>query len=108
MGLFSHFTQEQKDLFIQLVDELPYDSYECTDKDIEHIEMYIANNESFDKKHQQILRNSTILLRILKEILQWKHEPCNNPEEVNNQLMNKKKELMDYLQYMMNKNTQAK
>ena len=52
MGLFSHFDQDQKELFIQLIDELPCDTYSCTDKDIEHIEMIVVNNESFDKKHK--------------------------------------------------------
>jgi hypothetical protein len=108
MDLFSHFDQDQKELFIQLLDEVPCDTYDCTDKDIEHIEMIVVNNESFDKKHKEIIRSSTILLRILKEVLKWKHSSYNSPEEAHQQLIDKKTELLKYLQYTINKTIEKK
>jgi len=58
-------------------------------EDIEYLVMKIENGESFNKENKRALRHSALLLRLLKEVMQWNND---------NDLETKKKELVKMLQ----------
>ena len=70
--MFTNFTEDQKDLFWEVIQELPINFDNSKEEDIEYIEMKIENGEPLNKENQRALRHSSLLLRLLKEVMLWK------------------------------------
>lgn len=87
--MFTSFTDKQKELFWEVLQELPINFDNSKKEDIEYLVMKIENGKPFNKENLNALRHSTLLLRLLKEVMQW-----NNDDD----LETKKNELVEMLQ----------
>ena len=87
--MFNNFTEDQKELFWEVIQNLPINFDDSRSEDIEYLEMKIEKGEPFNKNLQKALRHSTLLLRLLKEIMLWN----SNDEELDI----KKEELVEML-----------
>lgn len=87
--MFTSFTEKQKELFSEVLQELPINFDNSKKEDIEYLVMKIENGKPFNKENLNALRHSTLLLRLLKEVMQW-----NNDDD----LETKKNELVEMLQ----------
>lgn len=87
--MFTRFNENQKELFWEVLQELPINFDNSKKEDIEYLVMKIENGESFNKENKRALRHSALLLRLLKEVMQWNND---------NDLETKKKELVEMLQ----------
>ena len=87
--MFTNFTENQKELFWEVMQELPINFDDSKKEDIEYLEMKVENGQPLNEENQKALRHSTLLLRLLKEIMQWN----GNDKELDK----KKEELLEML-----------
>ena len=93
--MFTHFTESQKELFWAVIRELPFYFDDSKREDITYLEMKIDNGQPLNKDNQKVLRHSTLLLRLLKEILTWKGD--SSSEEDDEEFNKRKDELVEML-----------
>lgn len=87
--MFANFSESQKDLFWEVIQELPINFDDSKEEDIAYLEMRIDNGKPLNNDNIKTLRHSTLLLRLLKEIKQWQ----GNDDELDQ----KKEELVEML-----------
>lgn len=94
--MFTQFTECQKELFWEVIKELPQNFNDAKAEDIEYLVDRIERGKAFNKRQREILCHSTLLLRLLKEIAIWKND-TNQEEGENEEFDNKRKELLELL-----------
>jgi uncharacterized FlgJ-related protein len=90
--MFSKLSQIKKDLFFEVLDELVADFNGLKSQDREYLIMRIENNQFFNEANNKALKNSPLILRLLKEIYSW--APESNDES---EFERKKNELIKHL-----------
>ncbi len=95
LNMFTHFTESQKELFWAVIRELPFYFDDSKREDITYLEMKIDNGQPLNKENQKVLRHSTLLLRLLKEIQTWKGD--SSSEEDDEEFNKRKDELVEML-----------
>lgn len=100
---FTHFTDHQKELFFSIIDELPSKLYDCKEKDLNYLEMKISHNEQLNSNNISFIRNSALLLRILKEVLLWNQYLVQQGIDPESDFQRKKAELLDYIDSYLKK-----
>ncbi|SFW11095.1 hypothetical protein SAMN02910409_0266 [Prevotellaceae bacterium HUN156] len=94
--MFANFTENQKQLFWEVIESLPINFDDSKEEDVAYLGMRIESGKSLNSQNYKALHNSTLLLRLLKEINNWK---CKPDDLENNEEFNKKKdELVNLLQ----------
>ncbi len=90
--MFAKLSEIKKDLFFEVLDELAANFNGLSSEDRAYLEMKIENNQFFNTANKKALRNSPLILRLLKEIYSWRYETDNE-----NEYRAKKKELIELL-----------
>ena len=96
---FAKFNEEQKELFLSVLDELSagFNGMKTTDK--EYLAMRIENNQFLNENNKKALRTSTLILRLLKEVYLLKPDDSDIEEQLNKRT----KELLEILNKAENK-----
>jgi hypothetical protein len=76
--MFTNFTEIQKELFWEVINELPFEFDDSKENDIEYLAMKIENNQPLNDNNLKFLRHSTLLLRLLKMVQTWESESNND------------------------------
>ena len=96
---FAKFNEEQKELFLSILDELSAGFTGMTTTDKEYLAMRIENNQFLNENNEKALRTSTLILMLLKEVYLWKPDDS----DIEKQLNKKTKELLEILNEAENK-----
>ena len=102
MKSFYVLSEEQKDLYFDVISNLPDEVYSIEDNDIEKLNDVINVGAKLDPCLLSRLSNASIFARILKEIKLWH----NSEKYVSAQYMpkeEKKKELLTYVDSLIQK-----
>ena len=78
--MFAKFSEIQKNLFFDVLDELSADFNGLSSDDRAYLEMRIENNQFLNTANKKALRNSPLILRLLKEIYLWRYETGDENE----------------------------
>ena len=70
----------KKDLFFEVLDELVADFNGLKSQDREYLILRIENNQFFNEANIKALKNSPLILRLLKEIYSWNPESNDEGE----------------------------
>ncbi len=78
------FTQAQKKLVISVFDELQSEFDALKNSEREHLRMDILNDnlENLNNNYKEIFQRSSLILRMLKEIITWSPEIKEDFEEL--------------------------
>ena len=71
MQSFYVLNEEQKDLYFDIIKELPDEIYNVEEKDIEILNSAINSGSKIEPVMLARLRNTSVFARILKEIKKW-------------------------------------
>lgn len=102
MRSFYVLNEEQRDLYFDVICELPDEVYSMSDKDVEILNKAIDIGSTIEPHVLKRLIHASVFERLLKEIKVWHN--CDKYESAD--LMpfeQKKKELLDSIHFMLNK-----
>lgn len=99
MNRFAKFDEAHKELFFSVLDELSADFNGMSANDKEYLAMKIENNQFLNENNQKALRNSTLMLRLLKMVYLWRPDDG----DVEEQIKNKTEEFARLLKNAVNK-----
>ena len=88
MNLFKSLSEDRKNLFFEVLDELSANFNGLSSEDRNYLEMRIENNQFLNIANKEALKKAPLILRLLKEVCIW--EPKTNDEK---ELEEKKEEL---------------